>query len=49
MTLGHLNGGVMLTGVSGKYDQAIADFTKVIQARPKDVEAYRRRGLTYYR
>ena len=31
----------------GKYDQAIADLTKVIEARPKDPEAYRQRGLTY--
>ncbi len=30
-----------------KYDRALIDFTKVIEAKPKDIEAYRRRAYLY--
>ncbi|MEO6871575.1 MAG: tetratricopeptide repeat protein [Chthoniobacterales bacterium] len=30
-----------------EYDKALEDFDKVIEARPKDVEAYRRRVYVY--
>lgn len=30
-----------------QYDKAIEDFTNVIEAAPKDVEAYRRRAYAY--
>ena len=31
----------------GRYNEAVADFTAVINATPNDPEAYRRRGLAY--
>ena len=39
-----MNAEAMRTRNLGKYDQAIADLTKVIEARPKDPEAYRQRA-----
>jgi tetratricopeptide (TPR) repeat protein len=33
----------------GKYEQALSDFTKVIELDPDDPEAYYERGFTYLR
>ena len=30
-----------------KYDEAIADYTKAIELKPADADAYRNRGITY--